>query len=326
MLRILLYTEGALQEIRELLSAHSVEKTGKKEELILKAISGSYDLIILDNSIDLIPAVTAADPRAEIFVLADNCVDAIEPLKMGATACFTCPIDGDRFQKALESVIAQVNLMNETDALERLLVEKYTYAGIVARNPQMLELFRFLRKIAPYYRAVTIAGETGTGKEAIARALHALSPLGRQPFIACNCGGLVENLVESEFFGHVKGAFTGANSDKTGVFEAAGEGVVFLDEIGDLPLSFQPHLLRVLQNANSGSWAAPSRLRHPARSYLRPTRIFRRRCARAGSGRIFTSGSRRFPSMCLPCGTGKTTYPCSPGSYSTNFRIIPARR
>ena len=83
---------------------------------------------------------------------ADNCVDAIEPLKMGATACFTCPIDGDRFQKALESVIAQVNLMNETDALERLLVEKYTYAGIVARNPQMLELFRFLRKIAPYYR------------------------------------------------------------------------------------------------------------------------------------------------------------------------------
>ena len=248
MLRILLYTEGALQEIRELLSAHSVEKTGKKEELILRAISGSYDLIILDNSIDLIPAVTAADPRAEIFVLADNCVDAIEPLKMGATACFTCPIDGDRFQKALESVIAQVNLMNETDALERLLVEKYTYAGIVARNPQMLELFRFLRKIAPYYRAVTIAGETGTGKEAIARALHALSPLGRQPFIACNCGGLVENLVESEFFGHVKGAFTGANSDKTGVFEAAGEGVVFLDEIGDLPLSFQPHLLRVLQN------------------------------------------------------------------------------
>jgi len=248
MLRILLYAQGALQDVQESLSAHSVEKTGKKEELILKAISGSYDLIILENSIDLIPAVTAADPRSEIFMVADNCIDVIEPLKMGATECFMRPIDGDRFQKALESVVAQVNLMNETDELERLLVEKYTYAGIVARNPQMLELFRFLRKIAPYYRAVTIAGETGTGKEAIARALHALSPLSRQPFIACNCGGLVENLVESEFFGHVKGAFTGANSDKTGVFEAAGEGVVFLDEIGDLPLSFQPHLLRVLQN------------------------------------------------------------------------------
>src|SRR3989304_2223911 len=208
MLRILLYAQGALQDVQESLSAHSVEKTGKKEELILKAISGSYDLIILENPSALPPAVTAADPRSEIFMVADNCIDVIEPLKMGATECFMRPIDGDRFQKALESVVAQVNLMNETDELERLLVEKYTYAGIVARNPQMLELFRFLRKIAPYYRAVTIAGETGPGK----------------------------------------GAFTGATSKKTGVFEAAGEGVVFLDEIGDLPLSFQPHLLRVLQN------------------------------------------------------------------------------
>src|SRR3989304_2069111 len=118
MLRILLYTEGALQEIRELLSAHSVEKTGKKEELILKAISGSYDLIILDNPIDLIPAVTAADPRAEIFVVADNCIDVIEPLKMGATECFMRPIDGDRVQKALESVVAQGNLMHGTASRE----------------------------------------------------------------------------------------------------------------------------------------------------------------------------------------------------------------
>ncbi len=248
MLRILLYAQGALPDVLELLTAHSVERTGKKEELILKALSGSYDLIIIEKSIDLIPAVTAADPRAEIFMITDGCVDVLEPLKMGACACFTQPVEAERFRKALESVVAQMNLMSETDELERLLVEKYTYAGIVARNPQMLELFRFLRKVAPYYKSVAITGETGTGKEAFARALHALSPASRQPFIACNCGGLVENLVESEFFGHVKGAFTGANADKAGIFEAAGEGVVFLDEIGDLPLSFQPHLLRVLQN------------------------------------------------------------------------------
>lgn len=248
MLKVLLYGEGTASDIRDLLSGHSVEKTCKKEELVLKALSGSYHLIILEESVKLIPSITAADPRAEIFVVGERCADAIGHLKMDATACFTRPIDRERFRAAVESVVAHVNLMSETDELERLLVEKYTYAGIVARNPRMLELFRFLRKIAPYYKTVTVTGETGTGKEAVAKALHSLSPLSGQPFVACNCGGLVESLVESEFFGHVKGAFTGANSDKTGVFETAGEGVVFLDEIGDLPLSFQPHLLRVLQN------------------------------------------------------------------------------
>ncbi len=91
-------------------------------------------------------------------------------------------------------------------------------------------------------------GETGTGKEMLAKALHSLSPLSREPMIVCNCSGLVENLIESELFGHVKGAFTGAISDKEGLFEAAGNGTIFLDEIGHMPLSFQPHFLRVLQD------------------------------------------------------------------------------
>jgi transcriptional regulator with GAF, ATPase, and Fis domain len=95
---------------------------------------------------------------------------------------------------------------------------------------------------------VTITGETGTGKEIIAKALHSLSPSSRQPFVVCNCGGLAEGLIESELFGHVRGAFTGAISDKVGLFEAAGEGATFLDEIGEIPLSFQAHLLRVLQD------------------------------------------------------------------------------
>lgn len=265
MLKVLLYTEDAAPDIRELLPGHSVESTCKKGDVLLKVLSGSYHLVILDESVELIPAITAADPRAEIFVVGERCADAIGNLKMGATACFIRPLDKERFRAAVESVISQVNLMSETDELERLLVEKYTYSGIVARNPRMLELFRFLRKIAPYYKTVSITGETGTGKEAVAKALHSLSPLSGQPFIACNCGGLVESLIESEFFGHVKGAFTGANSDKNGIFETAGEGVVFLDEIGDLPLSFQPHLLRVLQNGEFRKLGSPRPLKTSCR-------------------------------------------------------------
>ncbi len=112
----------------------------------------------------------------------------------------------------------------------------------------MLEIFSLIRRIAPYYKTVLISGETGTGKEVIANALHASSPWAKHPFLTCNCGGLVENLIESELFGHQKGAFTGADRDKAGLFEAAGEGTLVLDEIGELPLSFQSHLLRVLQN------------------------------------------------------------------------------
>ena len=112
----------------------------------------------------------------------------------------------------------------------------------------MLEICSFMRRIAPYFKMVTIMGETGTGKEVVARAIHSLSARPKDPLLVCNCGGFVETLIESELFGHKQGSFTGAIKDKVGLFEAAGEGTLFLDEIGELPLSFQPHLLRVLQN------------------------------------------------------------------------------
>ena len=132
--------------------------------------------------------------------------------------------------------------------LEEQLDQKYEFAGIVGRNPKILDIISFIKRIAPYYRVVTITGETGTGKEVVARALHSLSSRPEDPFVTSNCAGYVETLIESELFGHQKGSFTGAIQDKIGLFEAAREGALFLDEIGDLPLSFQPHLLRVLQN------------------------------------------------------------------------------
>jgi transcriptional regulator with PAS, ATPase and Fis domain len=120
--------------------------------------------------------------------------------------------------------------------------------GLIGRSPQMMAVMEKVRAIAPHYRTGLVTGETGTGKELIARALHDLSPVRRGPWVVVNCSAVVETLFESELFGHVRGAFTGADRDKVGLFELADGGTLFLDEIGDMPASTQAKLLRVLQN------------------------------------------------------------------------------
>ncbi|MBI3812195.1 MAG: sigma-54-dependent Fis family transcriptional regulator, partial [Nitrospirae bacterium] len=188
------------------------------------------------------------DPRAEVILFGKGNENALEAVKQGAAAYFKIPVDIEGLQNVVNAIQEFVEIRKETGELEKRLTDKYNFCGIVSRNPLMLEIFSLIRRIAPYYKTVLIMGETGTGKEVIANALHASSPWSKHPFLVCNCGGLVENLIESELFGHQKGAFTGADRDKAGLFEAAGEGTLFLDEIGELPLSFQSHLLRVLQN------------------------------------------------------------------------------
>ncbi|MEZ5356375.1 MAG: sigma-54 dependent transcriptional regulator [Bryobacteraceae bacterium] len=123
-----------------------------------------------------------------------------------------------------------------------------SFEGIVGQSPAMAAVFSRVRRIAPYYRTVLVSGETGTGKELIARALHRLSPVRHGHYVVLNCSAVVETLFESELFGHVRGSFTGAHSDKVGLFEFADGGTLFLDEIGDMPLSTQAKLLRSLQS------------------------------------------------------------------------------
>ena len=120
--------------------------------------------------------------------------------------------------------------------------------GMIGRSPAIWEMFSRIRRVAPHYRTVLITGETGTGKELAARALHNLSPVASGRFVTLNCSAVVETLFESELFGHVRGSFTGAAQDKMGLFEYADKGTLFLDEIGDMPLSTQAKLLRTLQN------------------------------------------------------------------------------
>ena len=212
--------------------------------------SNRYDVVVFDGELESIEAVKQYDQRLEIIFLSNNYSDeeAAESIKMGASAYLAMPVDPGLFSKAIESLHENFIVKRETGELEELLGSKYRFAGIVGRNPQILSIFAFMRRVAPYFRVLTIMGETGTGKELFAKALHSLSPVKGGPFVVCNCGGLVENLVASELFGHRKGSFTGADRDKKGLFEAAQNGTIFLDEIGELPLSFQSHLLRVLQD------------------------------------------------------------------------------
>jgi DNA-binding NtrC family response regulator len=249
MLKILLTLKNPQKAILDLLDSHRVDMLSDKEQLLPMVEKGNYNLILLEGGIGLIPSIKAADPRVEVILFGERQDVAIEAIRQGTSAYFSFPVDIERLGEAVENIDDLFKARKESAELEKQLNEKYTFfAEIVGRNPRMLDIFAFIRRVAPHYKTVTITGETGTGKEIIARALHSLSPSAENPFIACNCGGLVETLVESEFFGHKKGAFTGATTDKTGLFEAAGEGAIFLDEIAELPLSIQPRLLRVLQN------------------------------------------------------------------------------
>jgi DNA-binding NtrC family response regulator len=198
---------------------------------------------------EILQAIKTLDPRAEVIFFSDSNVDAIEAIKIGASAFFSPPIEFERLKETIDTINDLFQVRKESAELEKLLSAKYTFLpGLIGKNPKMLDIFTLIRRIAPYFKTITIMGETGTGKEVIGKALHLLSPAATKPFIVCNCAGLVESLVESELFGHAKGSFTGAITDKIGLFEAAEEGAIFLDEIGELPLSMQPRLLRVLQS------------------------------------------------------------------------------
>lgn len=249
MLKILFSLKSHQKEILKLLNGHSVEILEDYKDLITIVEKGNYNLVMLEGDTDMIPSIKASDPRVEIILFGEIKDTAIEAIRQGASAYLTFPVNEERLKELIEDIDDLFRARKESAELEKKLNGKYTFfSEIVGKNPRMLDIFAFIQHIAPHYKTVTITGGTGTGKEILARALHALGPGPEKPFTVCNCGGLVETLVESELFGHKRGAFTGAINDKTGLFEAAGDGTIFLDEIAELPLSIQPRLLRVLQN------------------------------------------------------------------------------
>lgn len=202
------------------------------------------------DGMQILEKIVEMDPGTSVFILTGNYStdSAVEAIKKGASDYLTKPVAVETLREKIQQVLSDVQFRQHTLQLEMELGEASQFEGIIGRNPLMLELFGKIRRIAPHYRTVLLTGETGTGKELVAKALHRHSPVGHGPFVVRNCSAIVETLFESELFGHVKGSFTGATQDKPGVFEEADGGTVLLDEIGELPLPMQAKLLRVLQN------------------------------------------------------------------------------
>jgi DNA-binding NtrC family response regulator len=202
------------------------------------------------GGMQVLEKIVEMDPGTDVFMLTGNysTESAVEAIKKGARDYLAKPIGVETLRQKIEQILTEAQFRQRTMQLETELGEVCQFEGIIGRNPLMLELFGKIRRIALHYRTVLLTGETGTGKELVAKALHRRSPVAQGPFVVRNCSAIVETLFESELFGHVKGSFTGATQDKTGIFEEANGGTVMLDEIGDLPLPMQAKLLRVLQN------------------------------------------------------------------------------
>ena len=173
---------------------------------------------------------------------------AVEAMKQGAADYIAKPFDHEELLVVISQILKQNRQDRARQALEQDVAESWPTDGMIGESPAMQAVFQNIQKVAPTTASVLILGESGTGKELVARAIHARSPRREAPFVAVNCAAIPENLVESELFGHVKGAYTGADQARAGLIQSADGGTLFLDEIAELPLPIQARLLRVLQD------------------------------------------------------------------------------
>jgi len=190
---------------------------------------------------------TAPDCRAILMTGHTTEETRLEAVKLGALDYLPKPLDWRYLEQRFASIRDEIERRQSIFGVETEVARRLEFEGMIGRSPVMADLFDLIRRLAPYARVALITGETGSGKELVARAMHHLGPRRDKRFVAINCSAVVETLFESELFGHVRGAFTGATDNKAGMFEQANGGTIFLDEIGELPLSVQAKLLRVLE-------------------------------------------------------------------------------
>jgi DNA-binding NtrC family response regulator len=202
------------------------------------------------SGLQVLERVVEFDPAIDVILMTAHYTTetAVEAIQKGASDYLNKPISIPGLRSRVEKLLADVRQRQRALQLDSELLETSRFHGMIGRSPLMWDLFARIRRVAPHYRSALITGPTGTGKDLVAKALHNLSPANSGRFVTCNCSAVVETLFESELFGYVKGAFTGAAGDKMGLMEFAHGGTLFLDEIGDMPLSTQAKLLRALQN------------------------------------------------------------------------------
>jgi DNA-binding NtrC family response regulator len=219
---------------------------------------GRVDVAFVDlrmpevNGMEVLDTIRRADPGCRVVLMTAHAgIDsAVEAIKQGATDYLTKPLDFERVRRLLRSVHEEADRRRDLMRVDSNIARRVEYRGMIGRSAPMQNLFSLIERLAPHVRTALIVGETGTGKELVARALHQAGPRKNHRFVAVNCSAVVESLFESELFGHVRGAFTGATESKAGLFEHADGGTLFLDEVGDLPLAMQAKLLRVLESGD----------------------------------------------------------------------------
>lgn len=265
----------ALELVQDALTSESVEVfsagTAASGLALAKSLQPEVaivDLILPDASgLDILGRILDAAPQCDVLLLTGNysTESAVEAIQKGASDYLTKPISIHDLRSKINEYVDEARRRLRATQLEQEAAAASSFHGIIGRSPAMTDVFARIRRIAPHYRCALVLGETGSGKELVAKAIHHLSPVAKGPFIACNCSAVAETLFESELFGHVKGAFTGAIANKAGFFEAANGGTLFLDELGDLPSSMQTKLLRAIQNQEIRRVGSPDSIRVNAR-------------------------------------------------------------
>jgi len=250
--------EAEILESLHLLLTHegySVDATQNAAEGMRKLETAVYDLVLLDlmmpdrSGMDVLRELRERDNETPVFMItAYGSVEvAVQALKAGANDYFAKPWDNEKLLIEIDRMIAKRRLERENTQLKRTLRQRYSFPNIVAKSERMLRMLDLVAQVAPSRSTVLITGETGTGKELIAKAIHANSPRADGMFVAVNSGSLPPDLLESTLFGHVRGSFTGAIASRKGYFEIADHGTIFFDEVGTIGLDMQSKLLRVIQ-------------------------------------------------------------------------------
>jgi DNA-binding NtrC family response regulator len=235
---------------------HAVTVCPDGKTAVREAAARQYDCLIVDldmpemNGIEVIRQVKQRSPHTEAIVLTGkkSLETAVAAMRFGACDYLTKPCSWSEMRQILQTILDRRDAVRQFYAVKQRVESAGNHQRLIGSHPSMDGVKRLISKVAPTHSTVLIRGETGSGKELVARSVHDQSLRSDQPFVAVNCGALPENLIESELFGHRKGAFTGADTQREGLFEIASGGTIFLDEIGELPLAMQAKLLRVLES------------------------------------------------------------------------------
>lgn len=231
--------------------------TSGKEAIEKVFMDGVYSIVLTDlvmpdiDGIEVLKKIKQQNPQIDVVVMTSygTVTNAVEAMKLGASDYITKPFKRDELVVVIEKILQMQRLEGEVDRLRSELGEKYTFGNIIGESAKIKKVFEIISNVSNTEANILIQGETGTGKELAARAIHYNSARKNYPFVKVDCAALTETLLESELFGHEKGAFTGAIKDRIGRFRTADHGTIFLDEIGNISLAVQAKLLRVLQDS-----------------------------------------------------------------------------